>query len=118
MQLLTEEIKKKLPPLYSQENEKDPMVICKFFDPVGAWTWYAVEGSPVDQNGMCDTNKEKVEFLFFGFVNGIEPELGYFSLSELQNAKQGATGIRALPIERDRYFKPCRLSEIKQKHGY
>ncbi len=118
MKLLTEEIKQQLPPLYSQDNEKDPMVICKFFDPVGSWTWYAIEGSPVDDDGYFDTDNEKVDFLFFGFVIGVEPELGYFSLKELQNAKQGLTGIHAaLPIERDRYFTPCRLSDIKKLHG-
>jgi hypothetical protein len=117
MKLLTETIKQKLPPLYSQENETDPMVICKFFDPVGSWTWYAIEGSPVDEDGYYDTDKEKVDFLFFGLVIGFEPELGYFSLKELQNAKQDLTGLRALPIERDRYFTPCRLSEIKKEHG-
>ncbi len=117
MKLLTEEIKQQLPPLYSQENEKDPIVYCKFFDPVGSWTWYAIEGSPVDENGYFDTDKEKVDFHIFGFVIGVEPELGYFSLRELKNAKQGLTGLRAWPLERDRYFTPCRLSEIKKLHG-
>ena len=32
MQLLTEEIKKKLPLLYSQENESDPMEDINFFN--------------------------------------------------------------------------------------
>jgi hypothetical protein len=117
MQLLTEEIKQKLPALYSQDNEKDPLVVCKFFDPTGSWTWYAIESSPVDENGYFDTDKEKVDFLFFGLVIGFEPELGYFSLKELTNAKQGVKGIQALPIEQDLYFTPCRLSEIKKKHG-
>lgn len=116
MQLLTEEIQQQLPPLYSQENKEDPMVVCKFFDPVGSWTWCAIEGSPVDENGYFDTNNEKVDFLFFGLVIGFEPELGYFSLKELQNAKQGLTGLRALPVERDLYFTPCSLSEIKRTH--
>src|SRR6266852_3107167 len=31
--LLPKEIVEQLPPLYSQENEQDPMVICKFFHP-------------------------------------------------------------------------------------
>ena len=117
MKLLTEEIKQQLPPLYAQENEKDPWVYCKFFDPVGSWIWYAIEGSPVDESGYFDTDKEKVDFLFFGLVIGVEPELGYFSLRELENAKQGLTGLRALPLERDRYFVPCRLSEVKKLHG-
>lgn len=117
MKLLTEELRKQIPPLYSQENVQDPRVVCKFFDPVGSWTWYVIEGSPVDEEGLFDTDKEKVDFLFFGFVVGHEPELGYFSLTELQTAKQGLTGIRALPIERDRSFRPCKLSEIKKLHG-
>ena len=117
MQLLTQEIKQKLPALYSQENVEDPLVICKFFDPTGSWTWYAAEGSPVDENGYFDTDKPKVDFLFFGLVVGGESELGYFSLKELTEAKQGLRGIQALPIERDLCFTPCRLSEIKKKHG-
>jgi len=51
MKLLTKELLKKLPPLSSQENEEDPMVMCKFFTPDAHWTWYALEGSPVDQYG-------------------------------------------------------------------
>ncbi len=118
MKLLTKETKRKLPALYSQEYEKDPMVICKFFDPVGSWIWYAIEGSPVDEHGYYDTDREKVDFLFFGLVIGLEPELGYFSLLELLNAKQGLKGIKALPIEQDMYFKPCRLSQVKKEHGF
>jgi hypothetical protein len=117
MTLLSKEVREKLPPLYSQEKEKDPLVVVKFFDPVGSWTWYAYEGSPVDEDGYYDTNKKKVDFVFFGLVIGIEPELGYFSLKELETAKQGLQGIRALPIERDMFFRPCRLSEIRGKHG-
>ena len=49
--LLPETLKEKLPTLYSQEKEADPLVVCKFFDPVGSWTWYATEGSPVDEDG-------------------------------------------------------------------
>jgi hypothetical protein len=107
MILLTEELKKTLPALYSQENEKDPMVYIKYFDPTGSWTWYAIEGEETDSK----------DFLFFGFVVGDFPELGYFTLSELETAKSNCTGIRALPLERDLYFTPCRLSQVKKKHG-
>ena len=116
MKLLTKEIQQKLPKLYSQENEKDPLVVCKFFDPTGSWTWYAIEGSPVDASGLYDTDREKVDFLFFGYVAGVEPELGYFSLSELEACKKGLTGLRALPIERDIFFTSRRLSEVKKEH--
>ena len=114
--LLPETLKERLPALYSQEKEKDPLVVCKFFDPVGSWTWYAYEGSPVDEDGYYDTDKEKVDFLFFGLVVGQETELGYFSLNDLETAKEGFRGMRALPIERDIHFKPSKLSEVKKKH--
>ena len=38
MKLLTEELRMQLPLLYSQENEKDPMVHAKFFTPWSNWT--------------------------------------------------------------------------------
>lgn len=97
MMLLTKELLEKLPQLYSQENVKDPMIICKFFYPDFSWTWYAIEFDGKDQ--------------FFGLVDGDEKELGYFSLTELL-VNRGKLGM---PIERDRFFVPCRLSEIMDK---
>lgn len=97
MKLLTKEILKKLPPLYSQENVKDPTIVCKFFYPDFDWTWYAIEFDGKDQ--------------FYGLVDGVEMELGYFSLSELLSNR----GKLGLPVERDLYFKPCKLSEIMDK---
>ena len=96
MQLLIQEIRAKLPVLYTNENELDPMVWCKFFTPDSSWTWYAMEFDGVDT--------------FFGLVDGFEEELGYFSLAELQSVR----GKLDLSIERDRYFKPCRLSEVRK----
>jgi Protein of unknown function (DUF2958) len=49
---------------------------------------------------------------FFGAVSGIEFELGYFSLSELEQT----TGPLGLHIERDLYFKPTPLSEIRKQY--
>ena len=94
MKLLTKEILKRLPALYSQENNPDPIVQVKFFDPCGSWTWYATEFDGKD--------------IFFGLVDGFEKELGNFSLSELQSYK----GRFGLGIERDLYFTPKPLSEI------
>jgi hypothetical protein len=108
MKLLTKELEAKIPALYTQENEKDPMVICKFFDPTGSWTWYVIEGEEKAYEYGTD-------FLFFGYVVGFESELGYFTLNQLETAKKGVTGLKALPIERDLYFTPCRLSEVKKE---
>lgn len=117
MQLLTKNLRKRIPALYSQEQEKDPTVVCKFFDPTGSWTWYVLEGSFVDAAGNPTTQERAVDFLFFGFVVGHAAELGYFTERELETAKDGMRGLRAVPIERDLYFTPCRLSEIKKLHG-
>jgi hypothetical protein len=95
MQLLTDELREQLPPLYSQEKVRDPQVICKFFTPDSQWTWYALEFDGED--------------MFFGYIIGFEAELGYFSLSELESVR----GPWGLPIERDLWFKPCPLSEVK-----
>ena len=75
------------------------MVIAKFFYPDFHWSWYALEFDGKD--------------LFFGWVDGDFPELGYFTLSELRRNR----GKLGLPIERDRYFEPCRLSELQAKVG-
>lgn len=101
MKLLTKGITDKLPPLYSQESEADPMVVAKFFDPMGSWTWFVIEGEPQGDG----------DFLFFGLVDGFETELGYFALSELESV--GKT--RILGIERDIHFEPVCLSEVQSK---
>lgn len=87
--LLTKEIEKKLPALYSQDG-KDPSkvrVIVKFFNPCGAGTWYATEYDPEQR-------------LFFGYAKITDGELGTFSLDELASFR----GRFGLPIERDLYW--------------
>jgi hypothetical protein len=94
---LTKANLKDLPPLYSQEDKGDDATVhVKFFTPWSSWTWYATEFDPE-------------EGLFFGLVDGQEKELGYFSMAELKSAR----GPAGLLIERDMYFKPCPISEVK-----
>lgn len=92
--LLPKAVRKALPPLDSTSGEQDPLVVAKFFTPDGGWTWYAIEFDGTDS--------------FYGLVDGLEKELGYFSLSELLEIR----GRLGLPVERDRYFKPTRLSAL------
>jgi hypothetical protein len=102
-----------LPPLRrAEELSLDVQAQVKFFTPDGSWTWYVSEGAPMDENGRIDTDKENVDFLFFGLVNGWELEAGYFTLSELEETR----GLLGLPIERDRYFQPITLRELQAKH--
>ena len=95
--LLPQEILSSLPALGVTGEEHDPVVQVKFFYPDVSWTWYAIE---FDGQDLC-----------YGFVDGDFPELGAFSLAELK-ANRGKLG---LPIERDRYFQPCRLSELRTR---
>ena len=110
--LLDEESRAKLPPLYS--NEKlglEALAQVKFFM-LDGWIWYASEGSLVDENGYFDTDKPKVDFLCFGLVIGFEVELGYFSVSELE-AVHSAGG---LSVEIDKMFEPVSLGQLISKH--
>jgi hypothetical protein len=97
MLLMTKAIEKALPPLYSQEEEKDPMVRVKYFSPYSNWTWWATEYNPLTKT-------------FFGLVKGFELEWGYFTLAELTAARWH--GIPA--VERDLYFTPKKVSEIPE----
>jgi hypothetical protein len=96
MQLLTEDIRAALPPLYATEGtpEGEKTLVARFFDPCGSWTWYPVEGQPSDDGK---------DFLFFGLVEGFEREWGYFLWSDLADYR-GPLGIG---IERDLHFRPC-----------
>ena len=95
MKLLTQEIRKKLPALYSQEDKGGKAVVyLKMFTPDSSWTWLATEFDGEDT--------------FFGLVEGHEKELGYFSLKELESVR----GPLGLPIERDLYFQPKMLQDI------
>ena len=100
MKLLTKEIKEVIPKLYTQEERGDEAVVyVKFFTPWSNWTWYATEFDGEDT--------------FFGWVVGLEKELGYFSLKELSKV----TGPFGLKIERDLYFTPKPLRELKNLHS-
>lgn len=109
-------VREQLPPLYAMEHEKDPQVPIRLFAVFSSWTWYLYEGSPVDEDGImiepdapAERQAEAVDFLFFGLVDGEEEELGYVSLRELMSV-QGPLGLK---IERDQFWKPKALSEIR-----
>ena len=100
MDLLPDDIRSSLPPLYAQDGAVDPIVYVKFFHPLVSWKWYALEGS-----------KEGDDFIFFGWVYGDFSELGYFSLNELKSVN-----ILGIGMQRDVDFKPTPLSEVKKLH--
>lgn len=102
MKLPTESLKQQIPPLYSTESTplKDKDVIAKFFNPLGAGTWYVIEGE--EQDG---------DFVFFGLVDLHEQEFGYFSLNELESIRLPF----GLGIERDIHFAKTRIVGVMKE---
>ena len=99
MKLLTKELEKRIPLLYATENIKteNKTVHIKYFTPDSNWSWFVVEYNPKDR-------------IFFGFIQGLYPEWGYFSLDELEQIK----GPLGLEIERDLHFTAKKIKDIKE----
>lgn len=104
MKLMTKEIEKRFAEVGSQEKSDDPIIIAKYFSPVGAATWLATEYYPETK-------------LFFGYVSLFnEPgmnEFGYFSLDELESL----TLPLGLKVERDLYCGEEKLSWHKAHYN-
>lgn len=98
--LIPDDLITTIPDLYSTQDEKDPLCHIKLFTPDANWTWYITELS-IDDGDTC-----------FGYVVGLESELGYFSLSEIEAVR----GILGLLVERDFGFSPTPLAVIKNNH--
>jgi hypothetical protein len=95
--LIPLELLSAIPDLYATEDSSNPICYVKLFLPNTNWTWYITEISKENHN-IC-----------FGYVIGLESELGYFSLKELE-ALKSSLGVS---VERDESFKPMVLSKIK-----
>ena len=106
MKLLTKTIEKSLPAMRSQESKpaNEVRIRAKFFNPIGAGTWYATEYDPDER-------------LFFGFVTLGDPqnaELGYFSLDELASVQ-----LRfGLGIERDIHWDDTTTLQTVMDRGW
>ncbi|MCA9903448.1 MAG: DUF2958 domain-containing protein [Anaerolineae bacterium] len=100
MDLLPGEIRAALPPLYANEEQgMQAIAPVKFFTPDSWWTWYPTEFDGND--------------IMFGLASGLDVELGYFSVSELESVR----GSLGLPVERDLYYEPKTLAELKRLHA-
>ena len=102
MKLLTKALEAQLPAIYSQDGKDDDatIVYAKFFHCLSGKYWYATEYDPECRE-------------FFGWVYSPPfSELGSFSLTEMEE-----TRVRGVPMERDLYFTPCTLAEVKARHA-
>ena len=102
MKLLTKEILKKLPKLYSQPAHDDlsqEMVFyVKLFTPDSNWTWFIAEYDPETE-------------IAWGLVKGQEQEFGSFSMKEIKELR----GPFGLPVERDICFDPIKEKALLLK---
>ena len=87
-----------IPDLYETEGVLNPVLHVKLFTPDSNFTWFIIEISKADAK-TC-----------YGYVQGLESELGYFSLDELESVH----GPLGLAIERDISFKPTPFATIKK----
>jgi hypothetical protein len=96
--LLPAEIAQDIPALNATDlaGIMDPTAHVKWFTPDSGWTWYVAEYDPATRTA-------------FGVAVGFERELGYFSVTEIEQVR-GALG---LPVERDLYFQKKPLSQCR-----
>lgn len=99
MKMMTKTIEARFAKVGRQEDAGDgALVIAKFFTPWSHWTWYATEYDPKTRT-------------FFGYVDGLEGEYGYFSLDELAEVR----GPAGLKIERDLYWTERPVREVERE---
>ena len=96
--LIPQKLLSDIPDLYETEGVSNPLCQIKLFTPDSCFTWYIIEFSKADTN-TC-----------YGYVQGLESELGYFTLEELESVH----GPLGLAIERDLSFNPTPLSTVKE----
>jgi len=87
-----------IPDLYETEGLLNPICQIKLFSPDSCFSWYIIEFSKANTD-TC-----------YGYVKGLESELGYFSLEELESI-HGPLGLK---VERDLSFTPTPFATIKK----
>ena len=127
VKLMNKELGKAFAKIGRQEGVDDPIVVAHFFNPSGSGDWYAtemyyvikkvqsvkepeiieVEASKLDES----IKGEILDMVFFGYVELLESEWGYFSLTELESVRLPF----GLTIERDLYFNPAPISKVCPK---
>lgn len=92
--LLTSAQLNKLPSLKSLANERDPVVHHRLFCPSASHDIYVMGGSPYGED--------------FVMLVKVNDDVGHQGLAEIEHAR----GPFGLGFERDRHFRPCRLSKL------
>ena len=97
VKLMTKEIERKAPALYSQEDKGDDAIVyAHWFSPYNGWDWYMTEYDPNER--LC-----------FGLVKGFETKWGYWTINELEVVNEH---YHFPVIERDLYWEPCTIGSL------
>lgn len=97
MPLLDGDLRSRLPPIYGQEADDDPVVFARFHLPGTSTAWYVIGGELVGEH-----------YQFYGFVGQPENTFAEFSLTQLEALR----GPQGQPVERDLAFIEGRLTEV------
>ncbi|QMU63580.1 MAG: DUF2958 domain-containing protein [Flavobacteriaceae bacterium] len=96
MKLITKEIQQRFAEIGDQSENKNPILVTRFFDPCGTASWYPTEYNP--ETDTC-----------YGYVLWLtQKEWRTFSISELESIGR-PSGLR---IERDVDFEEKTLNEF------
>lgn len=100
MKLITPELIERFKEVGEQGENENPLIVAKFFAPVGSATWYATEYD-------AETN------ICYGYVTGLaDDEWGFFSITEMEALKLPF----GLGIERDIHFKETPFNTLFGKN--
>lgn len=101
---LPKEFLGKIPTLYSQDGNADPIAWVKLFLPEGRWTYFVTEYSEVAPDGTPD--------LMFGYLlSMLGDDCDEWCYMELDQVAEIRSLTLGLPVERDLWFNPKPLSE-------
>jgi hypothetical protein len=96
-QLITPALKRRFQELGSQNGTDNPIIVAKYFNPMGSATWYVIEYIPEQE--VC-----------YGYVTGMAyDEFGYFTIHELESLRLPL----GLKIERDLFFDETPFRDLK-----
>lgn len=106
MKMFTKADETKLQKAYkSYSNDPDPKILVKIFNPYGNQTWYIMNQDPDDTDYLWGYGD-------LGY--GIDGSPGSMSKSEFESIRIRVGGYK-FPLERDKYFDPITVSELRRK---
>lgn len=106
--IIPREIAKDLPELYSGDEVplEEKTAVARVYSRAIGWSWYLFEASSGEQSN-----------LYFAWVHGDFPEMGFVSEEEWAEANRTYPGAIAF----DETFRPCPFAEVEEfhnKHGF